>query len=514
MRRRGEKQLEGRPVATEGVANHRGSAERGFRGRVLHVADEYDLRGTQELRVNSVADDSVVRDAEFSHAQVSSSGSLRRRARIGSRIFVVALVTGVTAVLFVIGSGDIAAPALIGIVAASALIWLLAHWGVTARVQALGIDPFTAAAVGTATGMVLLVALDWLFLDAAVGPLPLLFLGGGVFLLTSTVEGLTGTPFRPRPGVVFVLSKPIPAEFEHIRNGVAGRDFNYLGVIADHEASVNGDRMRMLGRSGNLLEVVHGERPDLVVVSDKRLRTEVVDGLLDGGITSVSVMDLPSFYERALHRVAVMSPSWFTSVLDMNRASYSARKKRAFDVVAASVALLIFLPLFLLIWLALKVSRGPVFYRQMRSGEGGTPFEVVKFRTMIMDAEAGSAVWAAEDDERITAIGRILRKTRLDELPQFWNVLRGEMSVVGPRPERPEFLALLEREVPFWSRRLLLKPGITGWAQIHRGYTNDVSGAADKLSYDLYYLKHRSLSFDLLILVATFRLLITGHGAR
>jgi exopolysaccharide biosynthesis polyprenyl glycosylphosphotransferase len=503
-----------RPVATDGVANHTGSAERGICGRAVRVAFEYDLRGTKELRVNSVADDSVVRDAEFSHVQVSSSGSLRRRARIGTRIFAVVLVSLVAAILFVTESGNLSVFALIGIVAASALIWLLALWGITARVHALGIDPFTAAAVGAATGIGLLVALDWLFLDAAVRPLSLLFLGGGVFLLTSTVEGLTGTRLAPRPRVVFVLSQSIPAEFEQIRNGVAGRDFEYLGVIADHEASVNGDGMRVLGRSRDLLEVVHGERPDLVVVSDKRLRTKVVDGLLDGGITSVSVVNLPDFYEHALHRVPVMSPSWFTGVLHMRRAKYSARKKRIFDVVAASVALLVFLPLFLLICLALKISRGPVFYRQTRSGEGGEQFQVVKFRTMIPDAEAGKPVWAAQDDPRITKIGRILRKTRLDELPQFWNVLRGEMSVVGPRPERPEFLALLEREVPFWSRRLLLKPGITGWAQIHRGYTNDVSGATDKLSYDLYYLKHRSLTFDLLILIATFRLLITGHGAR
>lgn len=467
--------------------------------------------------MNSVADDSVVRDAEFSHAQVSSSGSLRRRARIGSRIFIVALATALTAVLFATGSANITAPALIALVAASSLIWLLALWGACARVQALGIDSLTAAAVGTATGMVLLVALDWVFFDAAVGLLPLLFLGGGVFLLTSTVEGLTGTPFALRRRVVFVLSQPVPAEFEQICDGVDGRDFDYLGVIADHEASVNGDGMRVLGGRDDLLEVVHSERPDFVVVSDKRLRTEVeavVNRLLDGGITSATVVGLPDFYEHALHRVPVASPSWFTGVLDMERANYSARKKRVFDVVAASVALLVFLPLFLLICVALKMSRGPVFYRQARSGEGGEQFQVVKFRTMVQDAEAGKPVWAAQDDPRVTKIGRILRNTRLDELPQFWNVLRGEMSVVGPRPERPEFFALLQREVPAWSRRLLLKPGITGWAQIHRGYTNDVSGATDKLSYDLYYLKHRSLSFDLLILVATFRLLITGHGAR
>jgi exopolysaccharide biosynthesis polyprenyl glycosylphosphotransferase len=501
-----------------------------MRGHALRAADDGPGRGTRvrmksarrprRLAVKLVAGDSVAGDgsqsADFSYAQVASTRSLRRHTRFGSRIFVVVLVSLVTAVLFVSGSGNVSVPALIGIVAASTLIWLLALWWVTGRVQALGIDPFTVAAVGTATGIGFLVALDWLFLDPSVGPVPLLLLGVGVFLLASTVAGagLTATPLRPLSRVVFVLSQSIPAEFEQIRNGVASRNFHYVGVIADHEASINGDGMRVLGRSSDLLEVVRGERPDLVVVSNKRLRTAVVDSLLNGGITTVSVIDLPAFYERALHRVAVTSPSWFRSVLDIRRASYSARKKRALDVVAASAALVVFLPLFLLICLALRISGGPVFYRQTRSGEGGKPFQVVKFRTMIPDAETDMPVWAAQDDPRVTAIGRILRKTRLDELPQFWNVLRGEMSVVGPRPERPEYLALLESEVPFWNRRLLLKPGITGWAQIHLGYTNDVSGAAAKLSYDLYYLKHRSLSLDLLILVATFRLLITGHGAR
>jgi lipopolysaccharide/colanic/teichoic acid biosynthesis glycosyltransferase len=177
--------------------------------------------------------------------------------------------------------------------------------------------------------------------------------------------------------------------------------------------------------------------------------------------------------------------------------------------------LVVFLPLFLLICLALGISGGPVFYRQTRSGEGGKLFQVLKFRTMSPDAEAGGgAVWASAQDPRVTKVGRILRRTRLDELPQFWNVLRGEMSVVGPRPERPEYLRLLEREVSYWNRRLLLKPGITGWAQIHLGYTDSVSGARSKLSYDLYYLKHRSLSFDVVILIATLRLLFTGRGAR
>src|SRR5437867_1964661 len=135
-------------------------------------------------------------------------------------------------------------------------------------------------------------------------------------------------------------------------------------------------------------------------------------------------------------------------------------------------------------------SSTPVFFRQLRLGESGKVFEILKFRTMIDGAEQpGMAVWAKEDDPRVTRIGRVLRRTRVDELPQLWNVLRGEMSIVGPRPERPEFLELLRETVPFWTRRHLVKPGITGWAQVCHGYTADAMATADKLAYDLYYLK-------------------------
>jgi lipopolysaccharide/colanic/teichoic acid biosynthesis glycosyltransferase len=155
-----------------------------------------------------------------------------------------------------------------------------------------------------------------------------------------------------------------------------------------------------------------------------------------------------------------------------------------------------------------------VFFRQIRVGEGGELFEILKFRTMVPDAESGRAVWASENDPRATRIGNVLRKTRLDELPQLWNVIRGDMSIVGPRPERPEFLDVLGEHVPFWSRRDLLKPGITGWAQVHFAYTADISGAATKLSYDLYYLKHRSLALDALILLKTFGVVLFRRGGR
>jgi len=226
-------------------------------------------------------------------------------------------------------------------------------------------------------------------------------------------------------------------------------------------------------------------------------------------------MDALEFGELAFGRVSSrpIPPSWFTGVLGVDAMVYPARVKRVFDATFAATALLLTIPLLLLIASLLRLS-GPVFYRQLRSGEGGTLFQILKFRTMVVDAERGVAVWASENDPRVTRIGRILRRSRLDELPQLWNVLRGEMSIVGPRPERPEYLEMLRKEVPFWSRRHLLKPGITGWAQVHLAYTGDVTGAASKLSYDLYYLKHRSLALDFMILLKTVRIVVSGAGAR
>jgi lipopolysaccharide/colanic/teichoic acid biosynthesis glycosyltransferase len=152
-----------------------------------------------------------------------------------------------------------------------------------------------------------------------------------------------------------------------------------------------------------------------------------------------------------------------------------------------------------------RLSHGPILYRQTRVGEGGRPFTICKFRTMRPDAEApGEAAFAAENDPRVTRVGRVLRMLHLDELPQLWVVLKGDMSVVGPRPERPEFIPMLEDAVPFFTRRLLVKPGITGWAQLRRDYASDAEGAADKLSYDLWYIRHRNVIVDLAICAKTF----------
>jgi exopolysaccharide biosynthesis polyprenyl glycosylphosphotransferase len=185
------------------------------------------------------------------------------------------------------------------------------------------------------------------------------------------------------------------------------------------------------------------------------------------------------------------------------------------DIALASVALTVLAPIMLVVAACVYLGdRAPVLYGQTRLGEGGRPFKILKFRTMVVDAEKqGRAIWAEADDPRVTRVGRFLRKARLDEVPQLWNVLRGDMSIVGPRPERPEFVELLAEHVPFWTRRHLVKPGITGWAQVRHRYTSDVPGTTEKLSYDLYYLKHRSLFLDLAIVAKTAKTVFSGSGA-
>lgn len=189
--------------------------------------------------------------------------------------------------------------------------------------------------------------------------------------------------------------------------------------------------------------------------------------------------------------------------------------KRVFDI-AAALSLLIFLaPLLILTVIAIRLdSKGPVLYRQRRIGYRGEVFEIFKFRSMRTDAEKDGARWAAADDDRITRVGRFIRRTRIDEIPQAINILRGEMSFVGPRPERPEFVDILEAEIPHYHERHLVKPGITGWAQVKHEYTASVEGARTKLTYDLFYIKHFSLLLDLLIVLMTVRVALLGIGSR
>ena len=227
---------------------------------------------------------------------------------------------------------------------------------------------------------------------------------------------------------------------------------------------------------------------------------------------------MPAVYEEVLGRVPVehLGQKWFLAPLwtNGNLPTVYRAAKRLMDVVLALMGLGILLALLPLIAVANRLgSRGPLFYSHERVGKGGQIFRIFKLRSMIPDAEQdGEAIWATADDPRITSVGRLLRRTRMDELPQLLNVLKGEMSIVGPRPERPQFVEDLQKQIPFYRTRLSVKPGLTGWAQIKYPYGNSVQDALAKLQYDLYYIKRRSLFLDLLIMLRTVKVILTFRG--
>ena len=254
-----------------------------------------------------------------------------------------------------------------------------------------------------------------------------------------------------------------------------------------------------------------------IVVTMSEQRGDLpMDQLVACRFKGVRIENGVGFYERLTKKIPLegLKPSYFVFQGGFRWPSDTA--KRSLDVLLAMLALAITAPLFVLLPLLIKLSSpGPVFYRQHRLGRHGRPFRILKFRSMRHDAERpGRAMWAQEEDPRVTPIGRFMRQYRLDELPQLLNVLRGEMSMVGPRPERPEFIKRLSRQIPFYAYRLQVKPGITGWAQVKFRYGATIQDAAEKLQYDLYYIKHMSLRLDGLIALKTIRTVLFQSGAR
>ncbi len=265
--------------------------------------------------------------------------------------------------------------------------------------------------------------------------------------------------------------------------------------------------------------VARTEANEVVLALDERRNTVPVDALLRLKTTGVHVTDISDFLERETGRIDLdtVRPSWliFSDGFSSGR-QLSMILKRAFDLVVSALLLLLTAPIILITAAIVKIdSPGPAFYRQSRVGRYGETFEILKLRSMRQDAEAGgSAIWAQKADPRVTRIGRIIRMIRVDELPQMWTVLRGGMSFVGPRPERPEFVAELEKQIPFYAERHMVKPGITGWAQINYPYGASLDDARHKLEYDLYYTKNYSPFLDLLIILQTVRVLLWAEGAR
>jgi sugar transferase (PEP-CTERM system associated) len=276
----------------------------------------------------------------------------------------------------------------------------------------------------------------------------------------------------------------------------------------------------VIGTIDDIPSLVERLNVDRVVVSLSEARGRLpMDRLLDIRLQNgVSFDHLASVYEEYTGKIAVenLRPSWFIFSDGFRKTRVSAAVKRAFDLVLSLVGLVVSLPLMAVVALLVKLtSRGPVLYHQERVGLNGRTFPVHKFRSMRLDAETTSGpVWSAKHDARVTPIGRFLRRARLDELPQLWNVLGGDMSFVGPRPERPNFVEELTAKIPFYGQRHVLKPGLTGWAQVRYTYGASVEDAIEKLQYDLYYIKNLSFALDLVIVLETVKTVLLRRGAQ
>ena len=306
------------------------------------------------------------------------------------------------------------------------------------------------------------------------------------------------------------------------RQVLAQQDFPYqiVGFIDQDRARIGESVVnpRIVGTPSDIdrLVTTHGIDRIFVGLSDRRGRLPVGE-LLRAKLRGVRVEDVNTVYERLTGKLMVedLRPSWLIFSDDFRASRLTRQVKRTFDILLAVVGLVVGAPLMLLtaaaVWLE---SGGPVLYRQERVGENGRIFTLAKFRSMRQDAETGTPIWARTVDDRVTKVGRFIRTTRLDELPQLWNVLRGDMSFVGPRPERPFFIAQLAAHIPFYEQRHAVKPGLTGWAQVKYRYGASLEDSFEKLRYDLYYVKHMSLAFDLTILFDTVKVVLLGKGAR
>ncbi|HSE98849.1 MAG TPA: TIGR03013 family XrtA/PEP-CTERM system glycosyltransferase [Blastocatellia bacterium] len=362
--------------------------------------------------------------------------------------------------------------------------------------------------------------------------LPQMMLGRGVFLISLLLMLTVMTCWRIF--AMWLLGHPSLAERVLIlgteENAIriarealdrSEEGYKIIGFVGNDPKLVGQSLInpRVLGLTADIEDLVRIHRADRVVVaiSDRRghlplnllLNMRLRDGL--------AIEESSSFYERLTGKISIdmLRPSWLVFSSNSRRTRLYKHGRRIAEVALAIIGLILSLPVMLLTAIAIKLdSRGPVFYKQERVGRYNKIFTIIKFRSMYIDAEAEGPVWAGEHDPRVTRVGCIIRKLRIDELPQFINVLRNDMSFIGPRPERPIFVSQLERHIPYYSQRHLLKPGLTGWAQIRFPYGASIEDTVEKLQYDLYYIKNQSLILDAIIIFETIRIVLFGRGAR
>lgn len=409
-------------------------------------------------------------------------------------------------------------------VAAGVLVILAAH-GLYSR----GTRPIHGLA-GRAIGAALLaMALTWLVLAflphelAAHGALKYSSMAAVVAVVVrrANVTRMQADPTRWQRERTLIFGSGEAARVVADTLRTADRDLEIVGFYpGPNEKRPAVPEGQILSRERSLIQTAHECDVDEIVVAltERRGGSMPLRELLDCKAQGVKVQDLNSHFERRLGQIRIdfLNAGWLIFGDGFNQGLQRTMVKRVFDVFCAGLLLLLTAPVMLLAALAVKIdSRGPVLYRQERVGLDNRTFQVVKFRSMRQDAEKdGKPRWATTGDDRITRVGRLLRVTRIDELPQLFSVLRGDMSLVGPRPERPFFVDQLTQEVPFYALRHSVKPGVTGWAQVRYQYGSTIEDSMEKLQYDLYYVKNHNLWLDLRILIDTVTVVLTGKGAR
>jgi len=378
--------------------------------------------------------------------------------------------------------------------------------------QALGLTSIVLAAIFYAFP-------DMLF-GRGVFLISLLFMLSTMILWRVFVMWLIGHPrLAERVLILGTESNAVALAREAIERPEQG--YKIIGFVGDDPHLVGQSLINptVLGLTCELEEIVSRHHISRIVLAINERRGRMpLDSLVEMKLRDgLAIEESDSFYERLTGKVSTSSlrPSWLILSGPSRRIVFYSQLRRLLDVSLSTLGLFLSLPIMLVTALAIKLeSKGPILYRQTRVGQRNRNFTIMKFRSMRVDAEPDGPVWAEEDDPRITRVGRIIRKLRIDELPQFVNIIRGDMAFVGPRPERPEFVAQLAKQIPYYSQRHLVKPGLTGWAQIRYPYCASVEDAIQKLQYDIYYIKNQSLLLDVITLFETVRIVLFGRGAR